>query len=293
MRILLTGATGFIGAHVARALADRGDEVHALTRGGSAETRPAARDDAIEWHHLDPTDRGAVAGAVRAVAPEAAVHLAWYAEPGRYLDAIPENLRSLATTAVLLESLASAGCPRTVLAGSCVEARAPSTIYAAAKKAAHDVAAGLARAGVSTTCAHVFYLYGPGEDPRRVVPTVIRALLRGEPVAVGDGHETRDYLHVSDVASAFCALIDDDLGPSTDICTGRTVRLRDVFEVIGRETGRPELIRYGERQRDDRDFPATGDPTPLTTTGWRPALELEAGIRDAIEYWTAELGCGR
>ncbi len=288
MRVLVTGATGFIGSHVVRQLAARGDEVYALTRTSSSRARRLPGDGTIEWHSVDATDRNAVDGTVRAIGPQAAIHLAWYAEPGRYLHAAPENLQSLAATAVLLESLVNARCPRLVLAGTCLEAQAPLTIYAAAKAAAHAAAAGLAQAGVSATCAHVFYLYGRGEDPRRVVPSVVRSLLRGEPIEVGEGTETRDYLNVTDVAAAFCRLVDADPGTHVDICTGRTVRLRDIFEILGEETGRPDLIRYGARRSDQRHFPPTGDPSPLSATGWRPAVGLTAGLRDAIDYWARD-----
>ena len=220
---------------------------------------------------------------------EAAVHLAWYAEPGRYLDDVGENLRALRSTTMLLEALVEVHCRRVVLAGTGLETLPPATIYTAAKAAAHLVATRLRDDGLVATCAHVFYLYGRGEDPRRVVPTVIRALLRAESVAVGDGSEVRDYVHVQDVAAAFCTLVETDAGPSVDICSGRTVRLRDVFDVIGRETGRSDLIRHGERTGTSATFPATGDPSPLRALGWVPTIDLDDGIRDAIRYWQAEL----
>jgi nucleoside-diphosphate-sugar epimerase len=289
MRVLVTGATGFVGSHVADALVRRGDEVHGITRLSTGGDRAAGLAPSISWHEVDPDDTTALLQTVHEIGPEAAVHLGWYAQPGVYLNDSRENLRSLRTTTSLLEALLDARCPRVVLAGSGLETVAPTTIYAAAKASAHLIAAQLRRDGVAATCAHIFYTYGPRENARRVIPTVIRSLLRGEPVAVGDGSETRDYVHVADVAEAFSAILERDLGPSVDICTGRTVHLRDVFEVIGRQTGQAALIRPGERRTSAVLFPETGDPVPLQALGWKPAIGLEDGIRDAIAYWMAEL----
>jgi nucleoside-diphosphate-sugar epimerase len=288
MRVLVTGATGFVGSHVADQLVRRGDDVHGITRSSTIGAQSAGLARGITWHRIDADDATALAGTVREVGPEAAVHLGWYAKPGNYLHDSRENLRSLRTTASLLEALLDVRCPRVVLAGSGIETVPPTTIYAAAKASAHLIAAELRREGVAATCAHIFYTYGPREHAQRVIPTVIRSLLRDEPVDVGDGSETRDYVHVADVASAFCAILDSDLGPSVDICTGRTVQLRDVFEIIGRQTGRAALIRLGERRASAVVFPETGDPAPLRALGWAPAVGLEEGIRDAIAYWMAE-----
>jgi nucleoside-diphosphate-sugar epimerase len=246
-------------------------------------------EDAISWHVTDDEAGAALKSLVREVRPDAAVSMAWYAQPGRYLEDASENLRALDGTIRLLEALLDAQCTRVVLAGTCLENMPPATPYAASKLAAHTAAAQLRSAGLRATCAHVFYLYGPEEDPERVIPTVVRSLLRGEPVQIREGGQLRDYLHVSDVASAFCRLVDIDPGATVDICTGRPVRLGEVVDVIGRQTGRSDLIRYLEGAGRDASFPATGDPMPLRSTGWTPGVGLEAGIRDSISSWTTEL----
>lgn len=288
MKVLVTGAAGFLGSHVANALLHRGAEVHAVTRSSASDERRPGDGPGIEWHRVDLDDRRSLRAVLEAVRPDAAIHLAWYAEPGRYLDGARENLRSLRSTTGLLESLLDVACPRIALAGTCLESVAIATPYAAAKSAAHLAASQLRAAGLSATCAHIFYTYGRGEDPRRVIPSVIRSLLRGEEIEVGEGSEVRDYVHASDIASAFCALIEADPGPSIDVCTGQTVRLSDVFDMIGRVTGRDALIRRGRRRSDRDAFPETGDPAPLQGIGWRAAISLEAGIRDAVAYWSSE-----
>jgi nucleoside-diphosphate-sugar epimerase len=294
MRTLLTGATGFIGAHVARALLARGVEVHGMTLPDARRDRLAEVASHIELHEGNLADEAWVRSAVRSIAPETAIHLAWYAEPRSYLRAVPDNLTSLRGGINLLEALAEIGsCRRVVLAGTCLENldSAGPTVYAAAKAAQHHLALGFTGRSMTAACAHIHYLYGPWEDERRVVPTVIRSLLRGEPIDVTDGRQSRDYLHVADVADALCRIAESDLAGRVDICTGTPVRLRDVFEEIALATGGAELLRIGAlKESETTAWPATGDPAPLLSTGWQPRHDLQRGIRETTAWWATREG---
>ena len=297
MRILLTGATGFVGAHVARALVARGIDVHGIALPDAAGHRLAEIASQVVLHEGDLADAGWVRDAIRTIAPEAAIHLAWYAEPRSYLRAVLENLASLRGGTNLLAALADAGtCRRVVLAGTCLEnlATPEPTIYAAAKAAQHSFALGFAEQSMTAACAHIHYLYGPWEDERRVIPMVTRSLLRGEQIDVTDGMQSRDYLHVADVAEALCRVSASTLTGRVDICTGTPVRLRDVFDEIGRATGRGELLRIGALEDSgSTGWPATGDPTALLTTGWQPRYNLREGIQDTTTWWSTHERSGQ
>jgi nucleoside-diphosphate-sugar epimerase len=297
MRILLTGATGFIGAQVARTLIAGGHEVHGMTLPGAPRDRLADVAPELQLREGDLGDASWVRDAVRSIEPEATVHLAWYAEPRTYLRAVPENLASLEAGINLLEALADGGtCRRVVLAGTCLEnLDAPGpTIYAAAKAAQHRLALGFAERSMTAACAHIHYVYGPWEDERRVIPTVTRSLLRGDQIDVTAGLQSRDYLHVADVAEAICRIASSDLEGRVDICTGAPVKLRDVFEEIGRATGKAELIRIGAlADSDSTGWPATGDPTALLTTGWQPRYNLQLGIQETTAWWTTRERIGQ
>jgi len=290
MRILLTGATGFIGSYVARTLIERGDEVYGIALPGAPRRRLVGIESEMQLIEGDLADASWTHSTVAAMAPDAAIHTAWFAEPGTYLRAVPENLDSLRAGINLIDALVGEGtCRRIVLAGTCLEnMETPGpTIYAAAKRAQHELALGLAGRGVSAACAHIHYLYGPWEDERRVVPTVIRTLLAGNHVDVGSGAKTRDYLHVADVAAALCRVAESDLVGRVDICTGAPVTLRQVFDEIGRSTGRPELLRIGALpEPESGGWPATGDPTALLTTGWIPQYDLRQGITETTAWWS-------
>jgi nucleoside-diphosphate-sugar epimerase len=297
MRVLLTGATGFIGSHVARSLVERGVEVHGLALPGAPRDRLAGIEPSIEMHEGDLSNAAWANETIGSIAPDAAIHLAWYAEPGSYLRAVPENLASLRAAVNLVEALAEGGtCRRLVLAGTCLENldTALPTIYAAAKAAQHQLAGGLAERSITAACAHIHYLYGPWEDPRRVVPTVVRSLLRGERIALTSGSQARDYLHVEDVADALCRVAGSPLTGRVDICTGSPVKLRDVFDEIGGATGRPDLLGIGALpDPESGGWPATGDPAPLLSTGWKPKYDLPQGIRQTTDWWSTRERIGQ
>ena len=292
MRVLITGGTGFIGSHVVREAASRGHETVALVRPGTSLDRLADVMDRVALVRGDldePSTIGRVAGEVR---PDAIIHLAWYAEPGRYLSDVGRNLAALGGSIRLLQAALDNGCPRVVLAGTCLEndQRETPSIYEASKRAQHVLAEAISRAGSSVACGHVFYLLGPGEDDRRVVPTIIRSLLRSEPIATTDGLQQRDYLHVADVAAAFCTLAEGSISGGVDICSGSSVRLRDLFEMIGEEMGKRGLIQLGALgTTQDQGHDGAGDPGRLRSLGWAPRHDLHDAVVDSIEWWTSEV----
>ncbi|HET9083679.1 MAG TPA: NAD(P)-dependent oxidoreductase [Candidatus Limnocylindrales bacterium] len=288
MKVLVTGAGGFIGAHVVRELLARGHHAYAMLRPGGPTTRLQDVHGCIDVIEADLGDVSAISALLESVRPDAIVHLAWYAEPGRYQHAVAENVASLEASATLMVAAAESHCPRLVLAGTCLEnADTPvRTIYDAAKSAAHALSLGLTPTGMSVACGHVFYVYGPWEDERRVIPTVIRALLSNEPIATTDGLQLRDYLHVTDVASAFAVLAESSLTGGVDICSGSLISLKEVLEVIDEEVSRPALLHIGGLgSTDDRGYESAGDPLPLMGLGWLPRHVLRSGIRETVAWW--------
>jgi nucleoside-diphosphate-sugar epimerase len=296
--VLVTGATGFVGSQVVRQLI-ASDDVAALVRPGGDRRRLEGITDKIQILEADLGDTAAVAAQLSRCRPSACIHAAWYAEPGKYLVA-PENLDSLRASLALLEELARAGCEHVVGVGTCFEYQMataplnedsptkPTTLYAAAKLAFNLVAGQrLAQLGIGMAWARLFYLYGPFEDERRLVPAAIKALTAGREFATTSGEQVRDYLHIADVASALCELSRNKLAGAFNVCSGEPVTIAGLTQTLGELVGRPELIRLGAYPNREWD-PAyvCGDNHKLRTQArWSPRHTLREGLADTVEWW--------
>ncbi|MDQ6919953.1 MAG: NAD-dependent epimerase/dehydratase family protein, partial [Candidatus Dormibacteraeota bacterium] len=191
MRLLVTGGTGFIGLRVLRRLVAEGDQVMAPVRDAAGADRVAtlSADIRAPLASMEAVDQ--MQALVADFKPEAAINLAWYANPADYRTSI-ENLGSLQATLDLTHLLISSGCNRLVYSGSCFEYRVadgargeddatdPRSLYAATKLAAGAVCGALAEAaGREFAWARIYFPYGPGESPRRLLPMVARKLAKG------------------------------------------------------------------------------------------------------------------
>ena len=298
MRVFLTGASGFIGSHTARALLAAGCEVAILARPN--RPLPHLQDvipqlTIIEGDFYDTTSFHLALAQWR---PEACIHLAWYAEPGNYLQS-PENILALTASLALLDNLIRTGCKQVVMAGTCAEYDTdlgflrensqthPASLYAAAKLSLNLIAQQVAAAsGVQFTWARIFYLYGPYENERRVVPALIHALLNKRSFQATLGEQVRDYLHVADVASALVALVDRQADGVFNIASGSPVTVRQLMEIIGEITGRLDLIQFGALPyRAWEPMFICGDSQRLKALGWAPHYSLQDGLRQTVDWW--------
>ena len=299
MRVFVTGATGFIGSHVVRALVRRGAEVHALVRPGADTRRIADVLGALRpvpGDLLAPYRLGAELARIR---PDACVHLAWYTVPGRYLDA-RENLAMLEAGLGLLRELTRVECRRLVAVGTCFEydtdwgylseatPTRPRNLYAATKLAFGLAATHSARAtGLRVVWPRLFYQFGPWEDSSRLVPAVILSLLRKEQFRTVAGARVRDYLDVDDVAAALVGLLDSQLEGPVNVGSGVPVRVQDIARAIGDIIGRPELLEFAEPADEGTDpaFVCADSRRLRAGTGWSPRFTLAEGLRRAVEWW--------
>ena len=302
-RVLVTGATGFVGRHCPAELRARGYEVHAVTSRDDVSEFEA---EGVEWHRANLLEPGAARALVEGVRPTRLLHLAWYAEPGKFWTSA-ENFRWVAASLELFEAFAAAGGRRVVAAGTCAEYEwggdklcvegetplRPATLYGACKHSLRVMLeAFAAQVKMSAAWGRVFFLYGPREHPARLVSSVTRSLLRGEPARCTHGRQVRDFLHAEDVGRAFVALLDSEAEGAVNVASGEPVALRDVVTTLGELTGRPELVELGAVEAPAGEPPVlVADATRLRhETGWSPRRSLGAGLAETVEWWRRELG---
>ncbi|MCC7489335.1 MAG: NAD(P)-dependent oxidoreductase [Gammaproteobacteria bacterium] len=301
-RVLLTGASGFIGSHCIAPLRRRGYEVVAICR-----RPPPAAVEGLRWVRADLLDRDARRRLLDSERPSHLLHLAWYVEPGAMISH-KDNLAWTAASIDLLAQFHELGGERVVMGGSCYEYDwrygycseeltpcRPDTLYGAAKHGLAQTLLGYCTtAGLSGAWARMFFLYGPNENPKRLVPSVILSLLRGEEAKSSHGMQVRDYMHVQDVADGTVALLDSAAQGAFNIASGRAVTIRHIVERLGEITGRADLLRIGAYPARANDAPlVVGDPAmALQAFGWQSAIGLDEGLRTTVEWWRARLAAG-
>jgi nucleoside-diphosphate-sugar epimerase len=293
-RVLLTGATGFVGREALAGLLHRGHEVHAVARRGG----PEAQD--VTWHEADLLDPESPARVLARAEPEILVHLGWYAEHGKFWTS-PRNLDWVEATLRLLGAFARTDAARrVVMAGTCAEYAwtrdrysedapcAPHTLYGAAKHGLRIIAGAFAaERGLSFAWGRLFFLYGPAEPPGRFVPAVARALLGGQPAPMTAGTQIRDFLHVADAGDAFAALAGAETDGPVNIASGVGVSLRDLAGLIAAAVGGAGRLEPGAIPTRPDDPPSlVADVTRLREeVGWRPRLGLADGIAATVGAW--------
>jgi nucleoside-diphosphate-sugar epimerase len=265
--ILLTGATGFVGRQVLRVLGERGCRVRLVVREGKQNklVGTPAIESVIDSPDIFAESAAWWAEACRGV--DSVIHAAWYVEPGQYLQS-PKNAECLAGTMQLAQGAIEAKVPRLVGIGTCFEydldagyltvetSLKPTTPYAQAKTDAFTALTRLlAHHGIAFAWCRLFYLYGEGEDARRLVPYLRAKLAAGEPAELSSGRQVRDFLDVGEAGRMIAdAALGKVMGP-VNICSGRPITVRALAERIADEYGRRDLLRFGARSDNLTDPP--------------------------------------
>jgi nucleoside-diphosphate-sugar epimerase len=294
-RILLTGATGFIGRQCLPLLSERGYEIHAVS------TRVALNCSSdIHWHKVDLLNPLQLQSLVAEVMPSHLLHFAWYVAPGKYWTSL-ENIRWVQSSLELLRAFVANGGERAVMAGTCAEydwrygycsekvtPLAPATLYGTCKHSLQIMLDSLSKqTGLSTAWGRIFFLYGPYEHQDRLTSSVIRSLLKGEQVRCSHGNQIRDFLYVKDAANAFVALLESSVEGPVNIGSGRPVVLKNIIKKISDKIIKRDNIEFGA-------VPVSSDDPPLLVADvrrlikevdWIPKYSLDQGLNETIYWW--------
>lgn len=303
-RVLVTGATGFLGGHLLPALIEEGAEVHAM----SSRPHPEAP-SRVTWHRADLRHPGDVAAVVHAAQPSVVFHLAAYGASAAQRDPALLTAVNVEGTRRLWEALPLA--TRVVMTGTCAEYGAvdgpavetmachPASPYAAAKHAAVRLVVDHARAeGRLAVVLRPYGPYGPADHPSRVIPSTIAGLLRGDEVAVTGGRQRRDFSYVADhVEALVLAATREGLAPGAiyNIGSGIAMTLREALEQVAAVAAGPGRLAFGARPyRDDEIWDMVPDVSAAARDlGFAARVSFEDGLRRTAAWYRAQLAGAR
>jgi nucleoside-diphosphate-sugar epimerase len=298
-RVLLTGATGLIGRHCLPTLLAQGYEVHTVsTRAASAHL------SGVHTHQADLLDQAQVTALLGSVQPSHLLHLAWYTQPGAYWTSL-ENIRWVQAGLGLLQLFAAHGGVRVVIAGSCAEydwsygycteritPLQPATLYGKAKHALQLLEDAFAeQAQISAAWGRLFFVYGPHEYPERLVASVSRALLQGQPARCSHGNQIRDFLYVQDAADALVALLTTDVRGAVNIGSGAPIALKQIIYSIADMLGQRGLVQLGALPSplNEPSLLVANVERLANEVVWRPTYDLEHGLEQTVHWWKGTL----
>lgn len=290
MKVLLTGASGFLGRHVLGALRRRGIETVPVGRHRPVGCSPA------EFIEADLLAESVDRSLFEASGATHLLHLAWYVEHGHYWTS-EFNPRWVEATMRLVEACCQSGCLGMVLAGTCAEydwasgicqedstPLRPATLYGASKDATRRQAMALCTQHL-VPCAwgRVFLPYGPGENGRRLVPSLIEVFRRRLPPFAVDADARRDFLHASDVAEGFVTLLVGQASGEFNICSGEPAGIGDLVRKLAQimDTD-PRAVLELSVGRSGEPPLLVGDNRKLRALGWLPQLSLGQGLEQMV-----------
>ena len=291
-KILLTGASGFIGSHVLEELLKRGYEVHAVVHSGAIPPHPG-----VIVHQLDLLDVAAVESFMAEQKFTHLMHFAWYVRAKCQMSSL--NMDYLAASLKLLHSFVCHGGRHLLGSGTCSEydykygflheddmLTNSATLYGNAKNSLYRMARILcAQHKVHFQWPRIFNCYGRNEKPQRLVPSVILSCLRGEEVRVSHCMNFLDYLHVTDTARGIVDVFESELTGAVNICSGKPVQLRSIVKSIAKLTDFDGVILWGAVPAAFDHEVVVGDNYKLCAIGWQPRYDLISGLQDTINYW--------
>jgi len=317
MRILISGAAGFLGSHLSDRLIQDGHKVVGLDNfitGSPANIAHLMGNSSFEFYHHDVSNYIYVPGAVDAV-----MHFASPASPNpqsplAYFNLPIQTMKAGALGTHNMLGVAKANHARYLIASTSeiygdplvhpqtedypgnVDTTGPRAVYDEAKRFAEALTLAYHRQhGVNTAIVRIFNTYGPRMDLEdgRALPNLLKQALLGQPLTIyGDGNQTRSFCYVDDLVDGIVRLLYSQEHMPVNIGNPVEMSLLEFAEVINRVTGNTAGLTFVPNARSARD-PQRRRPDitrAQTLLGWQPQVNLEEGIRRTIPYFKQKLG---
>jgi UDP-glucose 4-epimerase len=306
-RVILTGATGFVGANLTQRLLQDGHEVHVLVRPSCNPWRLQTIRPELHWHEISLSDRESLMAVVSQIRPDWIFHLAVHGAYSSQTDLLQMVQTNFVGTIHLVEACLNVGFEAFVNTGSSSEygfkAQAaserewlePNSHYAITKASATLFCRYTAQSQkVHIPTLRLYSVYGPYEEPTRLMPTLILRGFQGELPPLVNPEIARDYVYTEDVNQAYILAASKSTASSStpewgavyNVGTGIQTRLREVVDVARRVfniTAEPNWGSMPDRRWDASVWVADSQKIQ-TELGWSPRYSFEQGFR-AMASW--------
>lgn len=272
--VMITGAGGFIGSYVVNLLKDKYNIY-------------SVEENVFDIDFKDYMNR---------VKPEYLIHLAWVTGQG-YLDS-KENLYMVSKSIEMFEQFYANGGKRAVYVGTEQEyARKedalteedelkPLSLYAQCKCNLGEMLVKAAKIyGYGFVWNRLFFIYGQGEKPKRLMPAIIKGMIRGDEVECSYENYVRDYIHVYDVATAIITSLFSDYTGFVNVCGGGEPTIGEIGRIIMGFDGAKGTMKHKTHQQCNQPMVIKGDNSLLKSLGWKPKYSLEEGLLEEFSYY--------
>lgn len=294
MRVLLTGATGFLGQHLVPHLDQAGFDTILLVREAYGMGHPlppslARRRPDLNLVFADLRNLRLTSRALAVAKPDIVIHLAAAGVTDPYLP-VESALRhnTVGTVNLLRATFKHAPSAKRLIVARTPGERGPTNVYQASKAAAWSFCHMYAHQKQWPIAgAMIFQAYGPGQPPGTLIPSAFDAACKGDDFPMTSGVQQRDWIYVDDVMDALLAVVASGIKPATtvEIGTGQTASVLDVvnyiYDLVGRG-GRPRPGHLAGRPGEDKRQVAHAETT-LERIGWHAAVPLEDGLRRLLD----------
>jgi UDP-glucose 4-epimerase len=308
-RVLVTGASGFIGSHLVRRLTETGAEVHAMTSGVSLVYPSRLLDvrTQIHLHEANLVDPSAINALVRRVQPTHVFHLGAFTHVGKSWRRIDECAQTnVQGTLNLLLGLEPHGYQRLVFVGTSEiygtvdvpfreDAKVqPVSPYAVSKYAAECYCRMFhVNYGWPIVMLRPFNAYGPAQSPDRIIPEVVVRALRGQQLLMTAGDQTREFNYVEDLVEGMVAAasVPGIEGELFNLGNGEELSIREVATTVLGLMGNPITPQFGALQSRPTEIKrmVSTSENARERLGWAPSVSLDDGLKRTIDWYTRQL----